>query len=369
MYSEQQYKDDLALIERMDKNVSQKVVFLLYFMPLVACAVAHMLYLVLFAAAEVWAMVIFNVFSVSFYVVLIIFARKVKGQLKLVYASMAEIIAHATVATVYVGLKPDFCMFLLMIIPLAFLVPNKNELIPCIIMFISVTSYGILRFIYRIPGHEVYDISDSSYATVFFIINMVVGAFVMIYVAVIFTMMRRYQECKLRVQTEQLKVMASTDPLTKLNNRREMSAKLTEISSKSLNSGESYVIGLGDIDNFKRVNDTYGHDMGDEVLSKVADMIEKNIPEGGSASRWGGEEFLFVLPNAELEDGVKCSEDIISRISRERFTADSGEFSVTMTIGVCQGRPADNVEKVINSADSRLYKGKHSGKNRVEYSE
>ena len=154
MYSESQYKKDLAFIEHMDSRVSPQVVFFMYFLPLVACLAAHVLYLVMFAVAEIWSMVIFNVFSVTFYAFLIIFARKIKGQLNLVYASMAEIIIHAAAATVYVGLKPDFCMFLLMIIPLAFLVPNKNKLIPFIVMFVSVPTYGILRYIYLIPGRE-----------------------------------------------------------------------------------------------------------------------------------------------------------------------------------------------------------------------
>ena len=146
-----------------------------------------------------------------------------------------------------------------------------------------------------------------------------------------------------------------------------MNAKLADISAKSAESGEHYVIGLGDIDDFKHVNDTYGHEMGDEVLSAVAELIKGNIPENGCVSRWGGEEFLFVIPCDTLEGGAECAERIIASISSKRFTCDDKTFSVTMTIGVCEGKPGDNIEKVINSADSRLYKGKHSGKNRVEY--
>ena len=86
----------------------------------------------------------------------------------------------------------------------------------------------------------------------------------LIYVAGIFTVMNIYIECKLRVQTEQLRLLASTDPLTKLYNRREMLSRLNSISSSGC------VIGIGDIDDFKKVNDTYGHDKGDEVLSTGA---------------------------------------------------------------------------------------------------
>ncbi len=365
MYTDQQYKSDLAFIEKIDKKVSPQVVFFLYFFPLVACLAAHALYLTLFALAEIHSMVIFNIGSVSFYALLIIFAPKFKEKLNFVYASMAEIILHAVAATIYVGLKPDFCMFLLMIIPLAFLVPNKKKNIPFVIMFISVPSYGILRYIYLIPGRERYNMNDSSYTTVFYVINILVGSFVLIYVAIIFTYMRYYNDCKARVQNEQLRTLASTDPLTKLNNRREMGRILNDIVNLSRVYGNDYIVGICDIDDFKKVNDSYGHDMGDDVLSDVAKVIQDSLPADGYAARWGGEEFLFVLPGSGMEEGIFCANNIVSNIRKQRFKTDDAEFSVTMTIGICEGHPGNNIEKVISQADSRLYIGKQSGKNRV----
>lgn len=365
MYTDQQYKKDLEFIEKIDKKVSSKVVFFLYFFPLIACLVAHVLYLVLFNLADIHSMVKFNIGSVSFYALLIIFARFFKEKLNLVYASMIEIILHAVAATVCVGLKPDFCMFLIMIIPLAFLVPNKNKVIPFAIMLISVPTYGLLRFIYIIPGRERYDMSGSSYTNVFYAINILIGSFVFIYVALIFTCMNYYYECKARIQNEQLRTMASTDPLTKLNNRREMGRILNDVVNNSRKSGKGYIIGIGDIDDFKKVNDSYGHDKGDDVLSNIAKIITDNLPEGGYAARWGGEEFLFVLPDSDTEEGLVCANNIVKSVRKLRFKKSVTEFSVTMTIGICEGHPENNVEKVISRADSRLYKGKHNGKDRV----
>lgn len=145
-------------------------------------------------------------------------------------------------------------------------------------------------------------------------INVFIGSFVLIYVAVIFTVMHRYYDCKLRVQTEQLRVMASTDPLTKLNNRRKMTGKLSEVSMKSTDSGSGYIIGIGDIDDFKKVNDTYGHDIGDE-------------------------EFLFVLPDMPLSEARRLGEDMIKEVSQKQFIANDKTFSVTMTLGLCEGQP------------------------------
>ena len=188
----------------------------------------------------------------------------------------------------------------------------------------------------------------------------------LVYVATIFTVINLYKGSLLRVQNDQLRVMASTDPLTRLSNRREMNRRLTEICA---GSDRRYVIGLADIDNFKKVNDTYGHDQGDTVLSAVAGIMTDSLSENGSASRWGGEEFLFIIPDAGTDEGLKYAESMIKAVSSKQFTSDGKTFSVTMTVGLCEGQQGDNIEKVINRADSRLYKGKHNGKNRVEYTD
>ena len=365
MYTDQQYKKDLEFIEKIDKNVSSKVVFFLYFFPLIACLAAHVLYLVLFNLADIHSMVKFNIGSVSFYALLIIFARFFKEKLNLVYASMIEIILHAVAATVCVGLKPDFCMFLLMIIPLAFLVPNKKKYIPFIIMFISVPSYGILRFIYLIPGRERYDMNDSSYTTVFYVINILVGSFVLIYVAMIFTGMHRYNDCKARIQNEQLRTLASTDPLTKLNNRREMGRILNDIVNISRVYGTDYIVGICDIDDFKKVNDSLGHDCGDVVLKEIARVLTSLTRENDFLCRWGGEEFLILLNQIERNTAKEIAERFRAKISEAEIRYKDTVLSVTMTFGVSDARESDSYESMFRLADNRLYEGKENGKNQV----
>ncbi|MCR5816882.1 MAG: GGDEF domain-containing protein [Ruminococcus sp.] len=367
MPAKQNYQKDLDYIAKIDKFVSPKVEFMGYFLTLAACLAAHALYLAIFAAAGVMAMVVFNIFSVTFYAGTIVAVSRVKEKTYLVYASLAEIVIHAAAATVCVGAQADFIMFLLMIIPLAFLMPNKNRYAPFVVMFVTVPLYGLLRFTYMEPGRELYNISDTAYPMIFYVINILVGAFVLMYVATIYTVINRYTGCKLRVQNEQLRVMASTDPLTKLDNRRAVGRKLAETAALCDETGKGYVVGIADLDDFKRVNDNFGHDMGDHVLEAAAGVIKDTLPEGGYASRWGGEEFLFVLPETGLQQGVATAEQMIKSVSELSFTSEDGTISVTVTIGICEGQPGDNVERVIGRADSRLYKGKNDGKNRVEF--
>lgn len=361
MSSNDQYNKDVRFIEKIDGMLERRVDHTAYIFTFAACLLAHVMYLILFALAGAKIMAVFNIFSVLYYAASFFLINVVKEKLNLVYATIAEIMLHAVFATVCVGLGPNFAMFLLMIIPLAFLVPNKNKNVPFVILFISVPLYGVLNYYYMGGAHVIYDLSGTQLETVFYIINIIIGSAVLIYVAGIFTVMNIYIECKLRVQTEQLRLLASTDPLTKLYNRREMLSRLNSISSSGC------VIGIGDIDDFKKVNDTYGHDKGDEVLSTVASLITKSLPEGASAARWGGEEFLFLIPGCGIEEGKKIADGVIDAIRANKFKSGNTEFTVTMTIGICRGSSEDNVYDVINTADSRLYKGKHNGKAHTEY--
>ena len=362
-YSDQ-YNSDIQFIEKIDKIVAKKLDLAAYIFAFAACLLAHMLYAVLFAVSGVKGMEIFNICSVLFYVALLFAVHVVKEKMYLVYATIAEIVLHATAATACVGLDPNFAMFLLMIIPLAFLMPNKYKYMPFVILFISVPLYGFLNYHYNVPEHVLYELSSSS-EIIFYIINIIIGSGVLIYVAIIFTLMHTYTECKLRIQTEQLKIMASTDPLTKLNNRREIQKTLQEVAEASKNGTTNYIIGICDIDDFKKVNDTYGHDMGDVVLENVAKLISDTIPSKASVSRWGGEEFLFVIPDSNIDEGRRYADNIVERIRRKVFTSSGIEFSITMTIGICLGTNQDTVDNVITTADARLYKGKQSGKNQT----
>ncbi len=364
-----QSEKDLQFIDKADRLTKQGIEFIAYFIGLVSCLAVHILYFAMFAINGIKVMMYFNIFSVLFYAVAIILVKLVKEKLNLVYWSLAEIIVHAFVATWCIGLRADFIMFLLMIIPIAFLMPNKNKAIPFVIMIVSVFLYGYAHLNFQDPGRVHYNVQSRTMEHWFYVINIIIGAFVMIYVTAIYTALNIYTESKLRTQHEQLRIMACVDPLTHLSNRRAIWDDLKRIYSESRESGKNYVIGLGDIDHFKKVNDTYGHDRGDEVLTAVAEMIKEKIPEGGCVARWGGEEFLFVLPAAGVQEGSNCAEQILKTLREYRFSDGEKEFFVTMTFGICEGAKDENLEQIISRADQRLYKGKNNGRDHVEYTD
>ncbi len=162
-----------------------------------------------------------------------------------------------------------------------------------------------------------------------------------------------------------LRTLVEQDPLTGLNNRRYADSRLRQLISSIHGSSESFTIALGDIDFFKKVNDTYGHSAGDVVLSGVAELIKKHMKGHGYAARWGGEEFLFVFEKLPYKQSLECLESFVNELRQTTFTYKETNINVTMTIGVAICHPHDKLNILVKSADDKLYKGKSEGRNRI----
>ncbi|PKM48887.1 MAG: diguanylate cyclase [Firmicutes bacterium HGW-Firmicutes-7] len=160
---------------------------------------------------------------------------------------------------------------------------------------------------------------------------------------------------------DELEAMSKTDYLTKLYNRRYM----YEIMAFKIKNNKRFYIAIGDIDNFKIINDTYGHSVGDELLLQLAKIFKETLKGIGVASRWGGEEFLFIIEE-EDKDQVTClMEQLRTIIENTNIFVEDKSIQVTMTFGICMYTEGMNVEHCISIADEAMYKGKNSGKNKA----
>ena len=162
-----------------------------------------------------------------------------------------------------------------------------------------------------------------------------------------------------------MRSMMESDPLTGLFNRRSAHRRLAPIIAKAKNSPESFCICIGDIDFFKHVNDTYGHDAGDEVLVKVADIIREHMKNYGFVARWGGEEFLMVFDRTSLLMAENSLWGLLDKIRAAEIRYDNYVIKVTMSYGVSEWDKEESVDALIKSADDKLYYAKNSGRNRV----
>lgn len=166
---------------------------------------------------------------------------------------------------------------------------------------------------------------------------------------------------------EDLREQATRDFLTKVWNRAAIMEKIGDELHRARRSGESIGIIMGDIDHFKQINDTHGHAAGDAVLREVAARISGALRGYDMVGRYGGEEFLVLVPNAETGGAVAVAERIRSSIANAPVTIDGTTLNVTMSLGA-YAAPVDDTthaELMIATADAALYEAKDSGRNRV----
>jgi diguanylate cyclase (GGDEF)-like protein len=159
---------------------------------------------------------------------------------------------------------------------------------------------------------------------------------------------------------------ALVDGLTGLANRRLGTAALEKELARAQRFGEPLSLVLTDIDDFKRINDRWGHPTGDEVLKVFADVLRASVREIDLAGRWGGEEFALLLPGTDLEGAREVAERVRRKLARTKFLAPDGErIRVTASFGVAAFPEAPSQDQLVAASDGALYDAKRTGKNRV----
>ncbi len=163
---------------------------------------------------------------------------------------------------------------------------------------------------------------------------------------------------------KELRELVERDVLTQMYNRRFGERRLKQIQLKSQETGQPFAFALGDIDFFKKVNDNYGHECGDQVLVNVALMLKKHIAGGGFTARWGGEEFIIVYEKDPLAAAARKMDILMEELRGARIRYGEEELAVTMTFGIVAGENID-YDQMIREADRLLYEGKQRGRNQV----
>jgi diguanylate cyclase (GGDEF)-like protein len=172
-----------------------------------------------------------------------------------------------------------------------------------------------------------------------------------------------------REREAEIRALSLTDALTQVHNRRSIIERLQAEVQRSARSGAPLTVALLDLDHFKRINDTWGHPTGDRVLKEAARALKTTVRETDAVGRFGGEEFLLVLPDTGLEAAQALLERCRRNLAQAVITADSGEnFFISASFGVSCSTPQAGVhaEDLTRSADAALYRAKAAGRNRVE---
>jgi len=181
-----------------------------------------------------------------------------------------------------------------------------------------------------------------------------------------------YLEAKVSERTGELALanvnlqqIAHTDALTQVSNRHGIDAVIKQEEARFKRSGTPYSLATLDLDHFKGVNDQYGHDAGDLVLKECALIIQKHIREQDKLARWGGEEFIVLLPETELHGATIFAEKIRHSIAQATIEINGISIPITTTVGVVEVRPNESFADVFKRSDLALFKGKEQGRNKV----
>ena len=173
---------------------------------------------------------------------------------------------------------------------------------------------------------------------------------------------------KLKLSQAKLEQLATTDPLTGLNNRKRLMSILRDHYAYYRRYKTEFSVLMLDVDHFKAVNDTYGHQAGDTVLKQVAEIFSENLRNVDAAGRYGGEEFLVILAESGEEESIQAAERIRKAVSSHTVIHDAREIQVNISIGIGRIHKQDpDEQKIVGRADMALYRAKEEGRNRVVY--
>ena len=171
----------------------------------------------------------------------------------------------------------------------------------------------------------------------------------------------------IRKELDEYKKIANTDSLTRLNNRRAFDEKLAGVYNSQFGRNTTTLI-IGDIDHFKRINDTFGHPVGDKILATVANVIKSNVRKDVFVARTGGEEFAIIMENTSIEDAAIIAERIRNSLETTPFKNSKTGVNygpVTLSLGLCLAAEADDAQELYQKSDIALYCAKNTGRNRV----
>jgi len=169
----------------------------------------------------------------------------------------------------------------------------------------------------------------------------------------------------LEAVVEKLTQLSTQDALTGLKNRRYFTQRAKAAWQNYKRHNHTFSLLIVDIDFFKRINDEYGHHVGDTVLVKIARILEDSLRESDVIARWGGEEFLILLPSLKVQEAFWVAEKLRKTVADYEIDAPPYSVSATITCGVADIRDYDSVEACIHAIDKKLYVGKESGRNAV----
>jgi diguanylate cyclase (GGDEF)-like protein len=265
-----------------------------------------------------------------------------------------EVVGHSALGSLLIGWDSGFHYYLLMFIPAIVIANTRGYAAP---MVLALLAYYL--GLHALSSHL--GPLDPLPARSVNIVNWVHICLVFAMSAALSAFYRR----TILIAEARLRKQATLDALTGLANRSHFEALATSALARSQRDGTPVTLLLCDVDLFKCINDQYGHAVGDSVLVAMAKVLATNLREGDVLARWGGEEFLALMPASPLDDARATAERIRAAIEQTPLDVSHVPIALTMSFGVAQVHSAEDLQAAIARADKALYQSKNAGRNRV----
>ena len=322
----------------------------------------HLCFIPLFLWLGVGEMAAINVLSCSAFVGCFWINRAGRPHAALLLG-VAEVVGHAVLSVIYIGWNSGFHYYILGLVPLIFYSQQWRSATKLGLTAVLGAIYIALYFytLNNPPWH----VLTAVQLDVTGVLNIVTLFLVFAALAYYYRLAAALAEQALQNVNKQLEYLAHTDPLTHLANRRNMQERLQLAMKAYWGFGIHFSVILGDVDNFKQCNDQYGHDTGDAVLVMIADILRKSLREQDQVARWGGEEFLILVPGGDEQEASYVAERLRAAVASSPMNLGAVCLSITITLGVAEYRGEANTRTCVNRADNAMYQGKRQGRNRV----
>jgi len=310
-------------------------------------------FLVFFLAVDSPLLAWLNVVSIAMYVAAyaLLMRRRNFPALLLIWT---EVVGHAAIGTLLVGWDSGFHYYLLMFIP-AIVVSGSLRRVALPLIVLLVAYMGLHE-----AAHVVGTLAPMR-DTALQILNLFN---VSIFFAMASYTARFYYEL-VRKSERKLRDLATLDALTGLSNRRHLIELALPEIARARDAAQPVSLVLADIDDFKHINDSCGHEAGDLVLIRASGLFREACRGQDIIARWGGEEFLFLLPDTGTDDALQFAERVRARIADMTVDHDGRTIDFTLSLGVALLAAGEALESAIGRADHALYQSKTEGRNRV----
>jgi diguanylate cyclase len=319
-------------------------------------------YAIFFAVISMWQMVLVCGVSAALWIGILLINRRGFHQLGFLAGALNSAI-FALLTTWLLGWNSGFYFLALLIIPIIFHNSYNNHWLKCTLSFaILAVVMGLFILSWRQAS---YWVLSEGILRLLSVINLLFTVILLAVTGHFFETAASDAEKALIQTNKKLASLATTDPVTNLVNRRIILSRIEQEKNRMERGGKSFVLIMIDIDNFKQVNDEYGHTGGDFVLVNLAELISLALRKQDEVARWGGDEFLIMLPETDTEGGQIVAEKIRTKVNTTPFNYRELSIPVTVTLGIASCDPGAGVGSCIRKADQALYVGKQAGKNRV----